>query len=344
MRIAAALIGVVWIAIAPAARQAPVDPFAFFRPAVTVTAEDRARIDRGEVVVRMLPAEDRGIGVFATLRVAVDGDRLVAWVRQIAQFLKSGPVLAVHRFSDPPTINDLRELALDDADLDAIRQCRAGDCGVKLSASEMIALQAAAGRAGAAWKPALEDAFRRLVVGRVEIYRAGGLAALPAYQDHDTGGSARRSAFAAILQRSPYLTERMPRLSEWLDRDPSMPMDGLESFVYWSTEEFGGKPIVSATRVGIVRNQGGGLPDVVAAGKQIFATHYMDGSLNLTMMLRGSGGEHYFVYVNRSEVDVLGGFWGGVRRMIIERRIKSDTADLLQGLRRRLESGEPAGG
>jgi hypothetical protein len=38
---------------------------------------------------------------------------------------------------------------------------------------------------------------------------------------------------------------------------------------------------------------------------------------------------------------VLDGFWGGLVRRILERRLKSEAPTLLETLRHRLESGEP---
>jgi hypothetical protein len=49
----------------------------------------------------------------------------------------------------------------------------------------------------------------------------------------------------------------------------------------------------------------------------------------------------YLVYLNRSRIDVLDGFLGGFVRRIVERRLRSEAADVVRGLRRRLESGEP---
>jgi hypothetical protein len=81
---------------------------------------------------------------------------------------------------------------------------------------------------------------------------------------------------------------------------------------------------------------------VLVAGKQIFCTHYVNASLGLTALMLGErGGPNYLVYVNRSEVDVLHGMFGGIIRWFMQRRLKAEGANVLQGLRRRLESGEP---
>jgi hypothetical protein len=93
-----------------------------------------------------------------------------------------------------------------------------------------------------------------------------------------------------------------------------------------------------ATHVTLVRPGGDGLPQTLAAGKQLFATHYSDGSINLTMLLRGCEGRaNYLAYVNRTEVDVVRGMFGWLARRVIEGRLEDEAGDVLEGLRRRFE-------
>lgn len=323
-----------------ASGQTVADPFAFFRPSVVVAADDRRQLDRGEPVARILPGKDHQIAIFAAIPVNIDSDRLVAWTRQIAEFKKSTYVQAIRRFSDPPAIHDLAALSLDDKDLAEIRECQPADCALKLTEAEMHELQRAADEGGPAWKPALQDAFRRLVLHRVEAYLQGGHAALGRYED-EKGRESLEARFSLIMQQSEFLTRALPLFAEYLQRYPQADMPGVESFVYWSKEGVGGKRIISATHVSIVRHDDRTLPDVIVAGKEIFATHYVNASLGLTAIMRGSNGQNYLVYLNRSEVDVLGGFFGGLVRMTMGRRLKAEASGVLRGLRNRLESGEP---
>lgn len=323
--------------------QAPADPFAFFRPSVIVGADERGRLDRGETLVRVLGGGTNEVAIFAAVRVRVDGHRLSSWVREIAQLKKSTFVEAIERFSDPPQLEDLSALTLDDEDLQAIRQCRPGDCGLKLAASEIDTLRRVAAAQGDR-KDALQDAFRHLMLERVRRYLADGQVALSPYADRDEPVSLA-TAFSSIVQHSPYLTERLPAFAEYLERYPLVPAPGVESFIYWSKERLAGKATVSATHISILRPGDEVSPEVLVAGKQIFATHYMDGSLNLTAVLGGSSETYrYLVYLNRSRVDILGRWFGGLARMMIERRVKGEASEVLQGLRRRLESGEPPAG
>ena len=320
-------------------RQDPADGFTFFHPTAIVTREDRERLDRGEVVVRTLSGSGGQLAVFTASALDAPADVLATRVHAIEDLKRSEFVLGIRRFSDPPVLDDLTDLTLDDDDLQAIRRCRPGDCDVKLSAGEMATLQQAADEAGLAWRDTLQDVFRRIVLERVVKYQGSGLEGLASYADRGDSVSMVTS-FAAILERSPFLWERLPEFARYLEGFPQVTLPAVESFLYWSKERFGGKPTVSVTHVSILRpEERPDLPAVVVAGKQIFATHYMNGALALTVGLRGTAGaSNHLAYLNRLEVDVLGGFFGPLKRAIAHRRIRRETATVFRALRVRLES------
>jgi hypothetical protein len=325
---------------AQAAAAAP-DAFAFLRPTVIVTQAERQQLARGEPVARVLPAPGREVTVFAAVRVAIDPDRLLDWVRAMPRFKQSRYVQAIARFSDPPRVEDLAALALDDGDLEAMRDCQPGACGVKLSAAEMDRLRRAAADAGAAWKPALTQAFREVVLGRVQAYATGGHAALEPIADRRQP-YALDARFASLLEHTAFLTQGLAPFAEALARHPASNPAAVESFLYWSKEGVSGKPIVSVTHTAIARYDDAARPEVLVAGKGVFATHYVTASLGLTALVRDADGSRYLVYMNRSEVDVLGGVFGGLARTFMERRLKSESAEILRGLRTRLEGGPPS--
>ena len=193
------------------------DPFAFFRPSIAVSADDRRELDRGQSIAHVVRGADREIAVFAAIQVSIDGDRLVTWMRDIGELKKSPHVLAIGRFSDPPTIQDLDRLTLDEGDLSAIRRCQRGDCGLKLAGAEMDRLRQSLAEAGDNWKPVLQDAFRQIVLQRVEGYLANGHAALRGYEDKD-GPLSLEARFSSLLNRSFFLTGATPRFAEYLDQ------------------------------------------------------------------------------------------------------------------------------
>lgn len=315
------------------------DPFAFLEPSVTLTTAERDQLHRGQPIARVLPAEELEVAVLAAVPVNIDADRLVAWMRRIEELKKSSYVLAIRRFSNPPQIEDVADLTLDDADLSAARDCRPGNCGLKLSASEMTLLQTAAAGAGGDWKPAVQRAFRGVVLERARAYVARG--EMAAYEDQSTPvWPATR--FVALLEHSEFVGAHLPRLAEYLRGSPSTVAPGAESFLYWSKERLARKAVISVTQVSIVRTEDPGVPNVQVASREVFSAHYTNASFALTALVRGEPGRsNYLVYVNRSEADVLRGTLSGLIRWFLQRRLRSESANVLQSLRRRLESGAP---
>jgi hypothetical protein len=285
------------------------DPFAWLQPAVTIDRAAQGRLDRGEVIVRVLPAVDGEIGIFASARVDADAETLALWVNAIAQLKKSPYVLVVRRFSNPPTLDDLNGLTLDDGDLAAIRDCRPGNCEVKLAGDEIAALHQAAFGGGPHWKDAVQSEFKRMVLSRLAIYEAAGFSGTPPYADRRKPTDPRM-ALDALLTHSPYLR------FDVLTGDPP------ESFVYWSKEQYGaGKAVIAMTHVDIIRPQ---MPSAV-----------------LTAVTEAADGQRYLVYINRSQLDLLTGVFGGWKRALVEGKLKRESANVLNEVRRKLESGPP---
>jgi hypothetical protein len=316
------------------------DQFSFLEPVVTLSPSERQRIDAGEVVAHILPARDSEIAVFAASRLDAQPEALVRWTQAIESLKRSPFVIAIRRFSDPPVLSDLDTLVLDDADLEGIRQCQPGDCSVKLAAHEIESLKNVAA-AGGDWKSAMQREFRRLLLKRVELYQAKGLSGLPPYVDREKP-TVPRDEFAAILDRSPHLRNSLPGLASRLSNHSPTELPGTGSFLYWSKEHYGrGKPVISVTQVHIIRPTGSALPDVAVIGQEVFASHYRDGSLGTTFVLDG-GASRYLAYVNRSRLDRLDGIIGGLKRSVVERKLRSEVKTAIEGVRRRLESGNPS--
>jgi hypothetical protein len=315
------------------------DPFAFFRPTIDVTADDRRRLDRGVPIAHVLPAAGHEVAIVAVVPVDIDGDRLVAWMRRIEALKKSAYVPAIRRFSDPPRLEDLAGLSLDDEELSQIPDCRPGHCGLKLSAAEMMALHRAASDAGSDWRRAVLARFRELALARVEHYLSDG--AIDPYEDHSEEVRPAR-LLATLVDHTAFLTAHAPAFADYLRRAPQPPPAGVESFMYWSTERIANTPVTSITQVSMLRGGSVSMPEVLVAGRQIYATHYLDASLGITALVRGEpGGPNYLVYLNRSQLDVLHGVFGGMVRWIVQRRLQAEAVEILDGLRRRLESGDP---
>jgi hypothetical protein len=266
-------------------------------------------LDRGAIVARTLKGDDGRVGVFAISRIDVPADTLVAHARAIADLKRSSFVTAIKRFSDPPTIDDLDELVLSPRDRQAAADCRVGKCSFKFTAAEIAALRGALAAGGMDRDEVIHTAFRQIVLARVNAYLAAGLAGFP-----------------DIVNRS-----------EWL-RDVPKVATPVESFLYWSQENYGpGKPVILVTHVGIIPPESPGDPAIVL-GHQVLATRYMTGGLSMmAITTERASGARYLVYLNRTSVDLLGGFFGPLKRAALESRLKGELPEIILKLRARLE-------
>jgi hypothetical protein len=355
----------VWIAaiallsaVAAASGPSSAPPFAFLEPSVRVTQDDRATLDSGDVIARVLPADDGHIAFFAASRLKARPEALLEWTRAIDE-LKRGPmVLAVGRFSDPAADDDLDALTLEPGEVDALKRCRASSCDFKLAAGEIIGLQDAIRGAGSAWRDAVQRELRRLLVARVRLHQQNGLLALPPYADHG-GRMSVGEAFSAMTARSPWLTRAFPDVVTSLLAPRRMPPAG-DAFYYWSRDRYGsGKTVVTVTYVQLLESDR--TPQAMTVSTQLYASHYIDGALGVTAvscddaaatnpaddLRQGYGGQEaglhrcYLAYLNRTRVDLLGGLFGPLKRAVIEDRVESDGPALMRAVTRRLESRRP---
>jgi hypothetical protein len=245
----------------------------------------------------------------------------------IEKFKKSSLVLEVHKLGQTPDFEHLVSLTLGHEDVSALRDCRAGNCGMKLPASAMDSIRRA---------ESSNTAFQQWLLNYLEAYVLSGNAALTEYDDR---GKQVRLAdeFSALLDAKPSLMELAPEFYTYLAQYPAASLPGVSGFLYWSQENFGLKPVISVTHANIYRQPG----QAIIASKQIYANHYFEGSLGLTFLLDGTNGSAnsmYIVYLNRSRIDLLGGWLGGLRRYVLRGRLLDGVRGNLRDVVKRLDA------
>lgn len=292
---------------------------------------DFSDLTRGKIVKRTLSARTAGeVAAVGAVTIDTSVDRFLAEFRDIARFKSDDHVPQIGRFSDPPSPDDLLALTVGDEDLDA-RRCQVGHCDVRLPAeniarfSQEIDWNASGARERAA------QLFKEMVLDHVRAYWAGGPGRIGEYAD---GKRPIRPAaeFAGILENSPYIVKLLPDLPAHLLDFPAARMAGAEDFLYWSKERFGFKPFIAVTHVTIARTPSGA---AVITSKSVYSSRYVDASLGLTIASQSADGRLVLVYVNRSRANALKGAFSGLRRAIVERRVRGGLEESLDKVRAR---------
>jgi hypothetical protein len=180
--------------------------------------------------------------------------------------------------------------------------------------------------------------YKTVLFAHLTAYRAGGRGRLVHYQDQGRPVQLT-SETDALFDARPSLLDRTPAFQDYLRRYPAGALSNTEDFFYWSKEAFGFKPVIGLNHVSVYTDEGRG--DVMIATTQIYASHYIDGSVAVNALIPEStsdGTGFYWLYLNRSRVGRLGGLLGALSRPIVQRRARAGLMNSLAQTKQRLEA------
>ena len=333
-----AILLLMWPSVRAGAQETPPELMAFLKDRIGLSRNELEHVKRGAVIAKVLPSEGHEVAVFGIVLIKAPNDFFLERFRDIESYKKGTAVPLVKKFSFPPRIDDLSQLTIDKEDFKALKNCRIGNCDVKLSAQSIARLQNEIAWNAPDAAEQVNALVRASLLEYVNRYLVGGHAALSEYSDKKT---TLRIAdeFDQILRASPYLYDYEPEFYEYLRTYPAKRLDLLDDFIYWSKEKFGLKPVISMTHVNIYR--GPGSAHTLIASKQIYASHYFEASLGLTDVVPSAQQKEpsfYLLYLNRSRSDALHGGFRGLARSQIKRKARSGMQENMQKTKLSIES------
>jgi len=314
---------------------------AFLRTAYGLSESDIRRLDAGQVVSRTLhTTNSREVATLGIVRIATTPENYVSHLSDIARFKRTEDVLQIGTFSDPPQIGDVAALTIEEGDVRRLEGCRVDDCDLRISAEAIQEFRPMDWRAADAPQVAA-GVMKQLLVDYVTRYRRTGAAALMTYANRSQRLDV--SAELAGLVDSDKVT--WPHLEDLRRHVLDYPHahTAATDLIYWSKERVYKRPVISITHVSIMRQTGGGPIRFAVASKQIYAMHYFDASLGLTLLMpdtSSSSPATYVVYLNRSRIDLFDGVFGGIVRRIVSGKARALVASELSRLQRTLGSNQ----
>jgi hypothetical protein len=304
-------------------------------------AADISQFGTGTVVARVDEGQNETeVLAVAAVKIRAPRDRVLAYYGQMVTYVDGQVTLGFNRFSSPPTLGDVKNLAFDPDEISELKSCRPGRCDIRLSGAALETLRSRINWNAPDAADQVNQFARQTAVGYVAAYLARGDGALVTYNDRAQPVNLR-DQWAALLAGSPYFHQYAPELKTYLEQFPAGTLPGAESAIYWIKENFGMKPVISIVHAVIYRPPA--QPDrVTVVQKQIYASHYYDGSLGVAALLdatEGGAPATYLVYANRSRGDLLQGGFGGLRRSVARSQARKAAADTLATIKRVMEGG-----
>lgn len=304
-----------------------------------VSSENIQRLDKGEALGKLVETgDDRDLALMGAVRLSVPKQVFLNWYRKVENYKASRMVTQAAEIHIPPRPADFASFAIDPHELKDLKSCAPGTCGVKLSAAEIARSQKQLNWPAPNIAAQAEAMLHTILLEHATAYMKHGDEALPHYADRPETLDMRK-VFLELLAGSPYIRNVSPELAARLKLYPGTgPKPSGEEMFYCARERygFGLKPLLNMTHVIIHQPS----PDVaVIVAKQIWASHYYDGSLAITVLIDAHPGT-YLIYINRSRIDLLKS--SGFKRALVNRFAPGTTRKEVLALKRTVEQSAEA--
>jgi hypothetical protein len=313
----------------------------YLKDVAKFSPDELASLDAGHVIAKTSSSGDAGeISVVAAVRIRASKERVADYFHLLVTYVDGEVTQQIGQFHNPPRPEDVASLTLPDDDVRNLKSCKPGDCDVKLGGAGLAEMQSAINWSAPDAVTQINALARRRLVDYVAAYMRQGDAALITYNDRSEPVS-MNAEWQGLLRNSPNIMTYAPALAQYLAHYPTATLPGGSDFIYWAKEVYAGNPVVHADHM--VRWQDPQKSDrITIAQKQIYASHYYNGSLAITTILdsttAGGTPTSTVIYFNRSRSDLLkGGLGGGVKRKVAESQARSAAEQTLGSMKSALE-------
>jgi hypothetical protein len=131
----------------------------------------------------------------------------------------------------------------------------------------------------------------------------------------------------------------LPELKEYLLEYPNARSDRVQGGFYWEEVNFGLKPTFRIVQKVVYRGANPSDPAYALAEKQLYASHYFEAALDLTVCVRdGKRPGFYIITVKGSKQAGLTGLKGSIVRKVAVDKARSSLGRVLATMKQRLEA------
>jgi hypothetical protein len=325
----------------PASSGQTVEPFKFYRDYVGLKEDQIAAIQNGKAVAKVVESRTPDeVFVFGSVYVQSTPEKYLELASDIDALRKLPSYLAIRRFSDPPQLSDLDGFTLEADDIKQLKNCAPGKCDVQLPTEAMDAFKQSVNWSAPDAANQANQLAQKMALEAIKRYTQGGNAALGTYMDKQHP-AVIGERFASLLSRSKALPVYLPELERYLLEYPQAPSGNIESEFYWEKVSFGLKPTLRIVQAMVYRDSRSQDPAYAVAVKQLYASHYFETALDLTVCVRDRESPDrgfYLITLKGSEQAGLTGLKGGIVRKVAVDKTRSSLERALGAIKQKLES------
>jgi hypothetical protein len=325
----------------PASNAQTVEPLKFFRDYVGLKDDQIAAIRNGKAVAKVVESRTPDeVFVFGSVYVQSTPEKYLKLASDIDALRKLPNYLAIRKFSDPPQLSDFDGFTLEAEDIKQLKNCEPGKCDVQLPAEAMEAFERSVNWSAPDTANQANQLAQKMALEAILGYIQGGNAALGTYMDKHHP-AAIGETFASLLSRSKALPAYLPELDRYLLEYPQAKSENIQSEFYWEKVNFGLKPTLRIVQAIIYRGPSSTDPAYAVAVKQLYASHYFETALDLTVCVRDQENPDrgfYLITLKGSQQAGLTGLKGGIVRKVAVDKTRSSLERALGAIKQKLES------
>ena len=337
MNISAGSIALVLLVTTTCSAQSSADVRTFFSKSVGLSDAEIGQIEQGTAVAKILDSPDPSeVFVFGAISIKGQPAAYVRMARDLNKLKTLPGYLAVHQFSSPPALTDLSGFEMDADDVDAIKDCKPGDCDVQLPAESIETFQHQINWSAADPGVQVNELARKMALDILIAYQQGGNSALGAYRDKKDAAEVSEQ-FRSLLSRSKVLPEKLRTFYSYLLNYPKASLPNSTSVFYWEKVKFGLKPTLRINQLITAHVAAEHGPVDVVGIKQLYASHYFQTALDLNFCMPRSSSEYYLITVKGSVQAGLTGAKGSMVRKVAVGKTRSSLEKSLQAIKEQLE-------
>jgi hypothetical protein len=322
----------------------PNEPYRFFREFVGLNEEQITAIRSGKAIAKVVesPTPDE-VYVFGSVYVEATPESYLKLTSDIDALRKLPSYLAIQSFSDPPQLSNLEGFTLEEQDIAELKNCKTGHCQFQLPTEAIDEFQQSINWSGPDVADRVNRLAQRLALQALIEYMQGGNTALGAYRDKKHPAAVAET-FASLVGRFEALPVYLPELNEYLLEYPKAKSDNVQAGFYWEKVNFGLKPTFRIVQKIVYRGAIGKEPAYAVAEKQIYASHYFETALDLTVCVKDvQRPGFYIITVKGSKQAGLTGLKGSIVRKVAVDKTRSSLERVLATLKQKLESQHSQG-
>jgi hypothetical protein len=322
----------------PVAASQAAEPETFFQNFVGLSDDQIRDIGAGKAMAKVLdtPTPDE-VFVFGAVYINSTPERYLEMASDIEALRKLPNYLALRKFGDPPQLADLAEFTLGDEEIKELKHCKSGHCEVQLPTEAMAEFQSSVNWTAPDSSAQANRLAQQMALQALLRYQQGGNTALGTYRDKSRP-TAVADTFTSLLAQMKSLPIYLPDLHNYLLEYPNAASNEIRSEFYWEKVNFGLKPTLRIVQAIVYRGTSPDKPTYAVAVKQLYANHYFETALDLTVCLSEKKNGFYLITIKGSQQAGLTGFKGGIVRKVAVDKTRSSLQKVLAAYKQKLES------